>query len=222
MTKSAWRTKNENLATEALKGVKDLRRRLERTPSKNQMFREIVLDLADYLAGQLTKLVGPDGQSPQAVALICRNLLEIDIITKYCLALATNFRDIVDDTWIDGKQIFEYLREWVEYKEPGRRIAELDTTIANFGAKITNAGISRSKPLDLHDLAEKAEMVKEYKCLNKVTSKLVHATAFSIWAYEDKGEMELMVDFMLSQAIFYSAEVYQRIKDHVATKGMEP
>src|SRR6202142_1834557 len=184
MTKSPWRTRQEARATKALEAAKDLRRRLERTPSKNQMFREIVLDLADYLAGQLTKLVGPDGQSPQAVALICRNLLEIDIITKYCLASATNFRDIVDDTWIDGKQIFEYLREWVEYKEPGRRIAELDTTIANFGAKITKAGISRKDPLRLADLAKKTGMVEEFGCLNKVTSKLVHAKAFSIWVYE--------------------------------------
>jgi hypothetical protein len=86
-------------------------------------------------------MVGHDAQSPQTVALICRNLLEIDIITKYCLSSPTNFRDAIDDVWIDGKQVFEYLRKWVEYKEPGKSLAELDITIANFDATIKTTGI---------------------------------------------------------------------------------
>lgn len=222
MTKSAWRRKNESIGKKALKAFKYLRQGLKRIPAKNQQFRETILDLVDYSIGQLTKMVGPDGQSPQTVALICRNLLEIDIITKYCLASPANFRNTMDDVWIDGKQVFEYLRKWVEYKSPGKSLAALDVTIANFDAKIKTAGIVRTKPLDLRTLAKTTGMEQEFDVLNKITSKLVHATALSIWAYEDKAEMQLLIDFMLQSTVRYSADVYKQIKNHVAKIGMEP
>jgi hypothetical protein len=65
-------------------------------------------------------------------------------------------------------------------------------------------------------------MEQEFDVSNKITSKLVHATALSIWAYKDKGEMQLFIDFMSSRTVRYSADVFEQIKNHVTKNGMEP
>jgi hypothetical protein len=152
------------------------------------------------------------------VAVSCRNLLEINIFTKYAFASQNNVLEFNNDIWVDGKQIFEHLRNWIQYVDPVRKIPELDQTIANFDAELKHRVITRTTPLRIRDLAELTGMLAEFEAMNKVASKLVHATALSVLAYKDTGEQRLVLDYMVSRAIGYCADICRTIQQYVETQ----
>ena len=74
----------------------------------------------------------------------------------------------------------------------------------------------------MSDLARVVGMEDEYRHMNKVTSKLVHPTAFSVLAFADEGELRELKPIMFNVGNRYALEVYGEIKAHVDKSGMEP
>jgi hypothetical protein len=66
-------------------------------------------------------------------------------------------------------------------------------------------------------------MQAEYEHMNKVTSKLVHPTAFSVLAFAaDEGELGYLSQIMFDAGSRYAHEVYEKIKSQIDMNGMEP
>jgi hypothetical protein len=61
----------------------------------------------------------------------------------------------------------------------GATTAEMDKIIANFQELKQEQGITRKQYLKTKDMAAAVNFSEEYEHVNKVTSKMVHPTAFS-------------------------------------------
>jgi len=208
--------------TEAFQEVKQWGYDLMDKPSNTPYFYNMVIRLVHSMLKQQHNLTVGYMKSPLLLAWACRNLLELDVITQYCLASPQNGKDFADDMWIDGIEIFESFKTWIQTIDPGTQTPELDHTIANFRAEKAKHGLTRNKFLELKELANKAGMQDEYRHMNKVTSKLVHPTAFSVLAFADEGELKYLRPILFNAGNRYALEVYEKIKAHVDKRGMEP
>ena len=175
-------------------------------PSTTPYFYNMVIRLVHSILKQQHYLTIGYQKSPLLLAWACRNLLEVDVITRYCLMSPGNGKDFSDDMWIDGIEIFKLFRDWIGVMDPGVQTPELDQTIANFEAEKEQHGLTRKKYLAVSDLAKVAGMDEEYRHMNKVTSKLVHPTAFSVLAFAEEGELQHL------RPIMFNAETAMRLK----------
>jgi hypothetical protein len=191
-------------------------------PTATPYFYNMVIRLVHSMLKQQHYLTIGFQKSPLLLAWACRNLLELDVITRYCLMSPENGKDFADDRWIDGIEIFKSFKEWMGVTDPGVQTPELDQTIANFEAEKVRQGLTRKTFLVVSHLARAAGMEDEYRHMNKVTSKLVHPTAFSVLAFADEGELRELRPIMFNAGNRYAVDVYREIKAHVDKSGMDP
>jgi hypothetical protein len=165
-------------------------------------------------------------KSPTLLAWACRNLLELNVITHYSLLTPDHWRHFPDDMWLDGVDIFRSFKAFLQHYDPSVETPALDQTIANFEGQILKAGIKRTKYLSVARLSKEkgmpAHLDAEYEHMGKVTSKMVHPTAFSVLAFEGEGELAEIPKLMFSCGTRYTMSIYERIRAHVERNGMEP
>ena len=211
-----------DVTREAFQKVKQWGAELMDKPSSTPYFYNMVIRLVHSMLKHQHHLTVGYQKSTLLLAWACRNLLELDIITQYCLVSPQNGKDFVDDMWIDGIEIFEAFKKRFQAIEPDEQTLELDETIANYRAEKAKRGLTRNKFLDVKELAKQVGMQNEYRHMNKVTSKLVHPTAFSVLAFAEDGELKYLRPIIFEAGNRYALEVYEKIKAHVDKRGMEP
>jgi hypothetical protein len=87
---------------------------------------------------------------------------------------------------------------------------------------MTADGVVRTAHLITRDWAKIAGMIEEFDCLNKVCSKFVHPTVWSILT-EDIGSAR----FPDARELFYAfganylMDIYVRFKEHIETNGLK-
>jgi hypothetical protein len=97
---------------------------------------------------------------------------------------------------IDGIEIFQSIKEWVNHYEPGSKTPELDETLRHTYERKASEGLADTKFLDTRQLAEEVGMTADYKYIAKVCSKLVHPTAWSVLS-KSSGTEEAQFRHML-------------------------
>lgn len=194
----------------------------------------VLVDAAQENYRKLREAFSADNQIGMAWA--CRNLLEIAIFSKYVLLSPENATEFADDRLIDALQIGIALRK-LEQDARKARLSSLggqkdefqneddpydaDKVIEDFTRQLEIAGVSRRDPLHMSDLAKKVKMDDEYKAMNKVSSKLVHPTAWSLFTAEVgskrfPGASEII--FMCGA--LYTSIVYEEFLPHVKKWGL--
>jgi hypothetical protein len=63
---------------------------------------------------------------------------------------------------------------------------------------------------------------EEYRHTNKITSKLVHPTTFSILTFQDKEELARLKPILFNSALRFFLEIYNEMKEHIDRHGIEP
>ncbi len=58
--------------------------------------------------------------------------------------------------------------------------------------------------------------------MNKVTSKLVHPTAFSVLGKSDEGELGQLKPIFFNAGVWYALGAFNEIRKYVAKNGVEP
>ena len=152
-------------------------------PSDEEMgrFYHIVSALADAAKSNyvtLRKAFEDDEQTMMAWS--CRNLLEVAIFTKFVLCSRTNAEDFAADRLIDELQISESLKKLDLHLDPQLQKSTFDTEINKFDKQMEDEGVTRTSYLPTRELAKKVGMFEQYDTMNKVCSKLVHPTAWSL------------------------------------------
>lgn len=194
----------------------------------------VLVDAAQENYRKLREAFSADNQIEMAWA--CRNLLEIAIFSKYVLISPEKATEFADDRLIDALQIGIALRK-LEQDARKARLSSLggkndefqneddpydaDKIIADFTRQLEIAGVSRRKPLRVLDLAKIVEMDDEYAAMNKVSSKLVHPTAWSLFTAEARskhfpGASEII--FMCGA--LYTSIVYGEFLPHIRKWGL--
>jgi hypothetical protein len=195
---------------------------LKDKPTKTLWFRNLVMGLAHSVVTQQRYLAIGYRDSPLLLAWACRNLLELVVITRYCLMSPQNSLDFMDDIWIDSTEFTQSFKKLLQHVKGGRQTPALDEFIRQGHAQKTKAGITRKKHLNVRDLAKAVGMEVHYQTMNEMTSKLVHPTALSLLVFEQEGALGILMPHMLASANDYALTVFKTLKAHVDAKGMEP
>jgi hypothetical protein len=154
-------------------------------------------------------------------AWACRNLLELAIYMDFVLLSKANADDFAADRLIDGKEISLSLRNLVLLHDNKELTSSLDETIVAFDSAIRDEGISRTKPKWTKKLASDLGMETEYAILNKICSKFVHPTAWSLLT-ADEGPMRFpeACEILLSSGGLYLYKIWAALKLHIKTFGL--
>lgn len=149
-------------------------------------------------------------------AWACRNLLELDIFTKWILQSPANAKRFVADVAIDGTELFESMKKWMEHKTPGAGTKELDETIRLGHERRKLEGTTGKKHLEVRNLADDVRMAVDYKRTMKLCSKLVHPTAWSVISMrEEEGEYAAFRVILFQSGSRYGLDAYNTIREHL-------
>ncbi len=195
---------------------------LQDQPTQTIWFMNNLICLLNALLREYRSLRVGFTKSTPLLAWACRNMLELNIYTKYILLKGSNAKDFVDDMWIDAVEIFSSFRTWMRFHNRGGTTPELDQTIANFQAEKAKQGIARTKYLRAQDMAAAVSFSEEYQHMSKVASKLVHPTAFSVLTPFDEGELEQLKPIFFNNGVRFGVEAFADIRQYTITKGVEP
>lgn len=122
-----------------------------------------------------------DTKNPYKLAFHCRNIFEISYVCQYVSKSHENARRIFDDAKNDSLNILSVLHEWSQ-EFNNELVEELTNAQSHLvdTAKLQGVHTIDEKYLTVERMADIMGQRKEYKITNKVLSKLVHPTAFSI------------------------------------------
>ncbi|MEQ1886203.1 MAG: hypothetical protein ABL967_14150 [Bryobacteraceae bacterium] len=160
-------------------------------------------------------------------AWAARNLLELRIITAYVLGSKQNATRFINDRYPDGIELFEAI---VHLQERDSRTTGIPvdssparTTISNLSAEKLKLGLTqKDNHLEMREMARTVGLLDEYLDVNRICSKLVHRTAFSVLAFSNSGEFAYFAPFIFQLGSRYSVEAYTLLEAHITTYGMKP
>lgn len=162
-----------------------------------------------------------DKDDQPLMAWSCRNLLEIVIYTKYVLISKSNADEFAEDRLIDGSQIVTALKEFQMHLNPNFDVSAFDLVLARYSQKMKEESIKLRNFRRIEDLAKSVDMSVEYKSLNKICSKLVHPTAWSILTSDNALErFPEARRILFSCGAKYFAEVFMEIRKRVKEWGL--
>jgi hypothetical protein len=156
------------------------------------------------------------------LAWACRNLLELYIFTRYVLISEENARRFIGDRLVDGIQIFESFKTWHLIIDTEADTSPEEQTVRLAREQLLVEGMTEEKFLATRKLAKLVGLEDEYAHFNKVCSKLVHPTAWSVLAMRDEGELANMRPILFMTGARYASDIGYRIKEHVSKHGERP
>lgn len=204
--------------------LKEFGESLKPVDEENGWFFQIVFELMDATLTNYNHLkIGYDAYNSPLLAWACRNLLELAVLTKFVLMSEGNARRFAHDRLIDGCDILTSLTALQLYLAPQSDTSVADDTLARMRAQMVAEGVTAKRHLTTVALAKIVGMDEDYACMNRVCSKLVHPTAWSVLAMNKEDN-----SFSQSRQIFFDAgaqyglDMYAAIREHNATYGMKP
>jgi hypothetical protein len=187
-------------------------------------FFEIVRELIDAALNNYDRLrkayVDTDHN---ALAWASRNLLELAIFLKYVLSSGANARRFGDDRLVDGYELFSALRDLERHLDPSSGTEALDGIVALYQQQMLDENVTATKHLMVGKLADQVGLTAEFTTMNRVSSKLVHPTAWSVLAM-NPGLISFpgARDILFLSGIGYMAQLLVAAKTHNTRQGMRP
>jgi hypothetical protein len=169
------------------------------------------------------------------MAWACRNLLEITVLSKYVLLSEENASDFAADRLIDGVEIgttLKKLQDLINQESAaeggtiaGQRMQQppigADQIIDEYTKLLNMEQVSRQRPMKMIEVARNVGLGDEYEGMNKLCSKLVHPTAWSLFTADVGSERfpEVSEIFLLYGAK-YRAIVFAEFLPHIRRWGL--
>src|ERR1700693_537411 len=126
---------------------------LQDEPTHTIWFQNTLTCLLSALLREYRNLTVGFKKSTPLLAWGCRNMLELDIFTKYILLKGSYAKDFADDMWIDAIDIFSSFRAWIKVHDPAALMPELDNTISNILSEKAKQGVARNQYLRVSKMA---------------------------------------------------------------------
>ncbi len=212
------------LIDKAFARLRQLGNELNPPDEKNGWFYQIVFELIDSALSNYGQMkTGYSDNNNHLLAWTCRNLLELAVFTKFVLISESNARRFAEDRLIDGCDIIQSLKTLELHIDPKSDTALLDDALSRMQGQMAAEGVTAKKHLVTARLAEIVGMQEDYSCMNRVCSKLVHPTAWSILAVNKGDNAFTQARPILFQAgAQYGCDMYLAIKSHHDSYGMKP
>lgn len=149
-------------------------------------------------------------------AWACRNLLELDIFTKWVLQSPDNVRRFTADVALDGIELFKSMKEWWLFWEQGADTKEMDETLRLAYERKSREGTTETKHLEVRVLADCVGMTEDYRHTNKLCSKFIHTMAWSIiHRDEEEGEFGAFRVILFQAGSRYGIDAYCTIREYL-------
>jgi len=161
-------------------------------------------------------------RSVRLMAWACRNLMEISIYTEYALRSEENAHELIEDVLMDTLDVFSSFKKWFTALEPAMPTPELDAVLKSFQETKTDVGINRKTYRRTQDLARVLDREPDYLHANKVSSKLIHPTAWSLLSLDLDKEDALMRPYIYKAGSKYFGVSFLRIRQYVGKYGTKP
>lgn len=156
------------------------------------------------------------------IAWSCRNLLEISIFTKYALLSKANADELAGERLVDGLEIAESLKKLDLQLNQLEGQSHFDRLISTFRQQMLKEDITAKKCVRTEIRAVAVGMVEEYRSINKLASKFVHPTAWSVFTADVGSErFEEASELFFVFGAQYFATVYATIAPHVREFGLK-
>jgi hypothetical protein len=210
---------DEELVRAAFLDMRNWGLEVEKLPSTTIWFQNLIVCLLNALLKEGQSLSAGLEKSTTLSAWACRNLMELRIYAEFSLRSESNAKAVVDDVWIDAIETFVAMRHWL--KLHGADASALSEVFAGFGAGKGKLGDSRQTPLKIDEMAAAIGFDSEYRLMNKITSKLVHQTAYSIMGSAEAPE-RLTRKIMFDWGVRFALQAFGFMKAHVELFGVEP
>jgi hypothetical protein len=210
------------VADTAFQPIRRLRLELAQSDTKVRWYRDLLLCLVNSTIREYLNLKIGYQRSTAFQSWACRNLLELSILAKYISQSEKNAKQFMGDRIIDGIEWFESFEAWYAHEDPQRQVPELDQILARLRTRKARAGVTATKVLRVGELAKSVGMDAEFKHMNKVCSKFIHPTAFSVLNALDAGELKSIGSLLLHRGSHYGFEIYTTFRTHILRYGVKP
>jgi hypothetical protein len=190
----------------------------------NYFFFEIVRELVDAAIKNFNELRGGYvAGNLNLIAWASRNLLELTVFTRYVLKSGPNARRFGDDRLVDGCELIIALRELEQFHDPSAPTPGLDDALKRMEDQKVAENVTATRHLEASVLAREVGMEQEFRSMNRVSSKLVHPTAWSMLA-ENAGRSSYpeAKDLLFGTGIAYISQIYMEVRDFNRARGMLP
>jgi hypothetical protein len=159
---------------------------------------------------------GFEDDAQEYLAWACRNLLEVAVFMRCVLASRAKADEFASHRWIDEIEVVERLKTLDFLMNPSLTASGFDAMLSDFNQKMSADGVVRTAHLITRNWAKDAGLIQEFDCINKVCSKFVHPTVWSILT-EDIGSARFpdAKDLLYGFGATYFLDVYVRFKEHV-------
>lgn len=163
-----------------------------------------------------------EDDAQEYLAWACRNLLEVAVFMRCVLISKAKADEFASHRWIDGIEVVERLKTLDFLMNPNLTASAFDVILGDFNQKMSADGVVRTAHLITRNWARDAGLIQEFDCINKVCSKFVHPTVWSILT-EDIGSAR----FPDARELFYGfganylMDIYVRFKEHVEAYGLK-
>jgi len=187
-------------------------------------FFEIVRELVDATIRNFNELRASYVNSNlNRIAWASRNLLELSVFTKYVLKSGVNAKRFADDRLVDGCELVISLRDLERHHDPSAPTPGLDDALKRMEAQKTAENATATRHLETGALAKEVGMEQEFRSMNRVSSKLVHPTAWSTLA-ENAGVNSFpeAKELLFATGIGYISQIYLDVEEHNKAHGMLP
>jgi hypothetical protein len=204
-----------------LADVGDQLREFAVLPTDTPWFQNCIESLYEALLREGRRLSeGVDASAISTTAWACRNLLELSICSRFVVSSKANARRFVDDVWNDTIETFVAFKGWL--KLHGGDGSALDSLLAEFGRGKTLMQDSRTNTsLHIDQMAEAVGAADQYAHMNRVTSKLVHQTAFLVLMPPDDRHDRLLCKMLFDAGVRFFLEADKALEGHVERYGAD-
>jgi hypothetical protein len=149
----------------------------------------------------------------------CRNLLELKVFVQYVLQSGANAQKFYGDRLVDAIDIFKSLGKW-KLERGYEANPEWLEIIAGFEREKDAEGITTTGYLNTKVLADSLPE-NGFGPLNRICSKFVHPTAFSVLTANERVARYLY-PFFFETGARLGVESFDAIKEHVEKVGVRP
>jgi hypothetical protein len=160
-----------------------------------------------------------DRQDQVRAAWTCRNLMEIALYMKFVLQSEENANEFAEDRLIDASDAAIALKKVLA--ELNESDPSLEATIERIKKQMVSEGVTRTTFRSAKFMAKQLNLKVEYENMNRLCSKFVHPTAWSLFE-PDQGPDK----FPGAEEIFYACGakyfdmLFAEIQAHVWKFGL--
>jgi len=219
--------KTIELVDRAFKDYRDKDVKWTSLTDSDMLFRNLCIEIMNGVAKEYQHLKIGAQKAPQFAAWAARNLLELRIIARFVVKSKENAYRFINDMYPDGIELFEAVVRIQERVKTQEGI-EVDSTparqtLSNLQAEKLKRGLTHTDGhLEMLELAKHVGLRGEYVDVNKICSKLVHRTAFSVLVFESKDELAYIGPLMFHFGVQYGLDAWGTLGEHIEKHGMNP